>query len=119
MRRRFSPFSRRDRPGGGRGRPGILAARRVSAGADVCHAGDRGGVYPRHGNRRTGNDIAKTGIVAREPKRTLPKITLSNAPGYLVSIGRGDAVETGAAGEIANVSHAFQPEGRFVPSNSP
>jgi hypothetical protein len=38
--------------------------------------------------------------------------------GYLVIIGRGDVGGTGAAGETTNVTHAFQPEGRSLPSNS-
>lgn len=43
----------------------------------------------------------------------------SNARGYFVTIGGGGVVGgVGAAGEITNVAHAFQPEGRAAPSNS-
>lgn len=39
---------------------------------------------------------------------------------YFVAMRRAVAiVETGAAGEIENVSHAFQPDGRFSAANSP
>jgi hypothetical protein len=34
-------------------------------------------------------------------------------------MGFGDTAGTGAAGEITSVAHAFQPEGRSDPSNSP
>ena len=38
---------------------------------------------------------------------------------YLVNKGRVDAVGVGAGGEITSVTHPFQMEGRFDPSNSP
>lgn len=40
------------------------------------------------------------------------------AGGYFLTIG-GEAAGVDAAGEIENVSHAFQPDGRSDPSNSP
>jgi hypothetical protein len=38
---------------------------------------------------------------------------------YFVNMGLEDVGGVGAAGDIANVSQAFQPEGRFEASNSP
>ena len=44
--------------------------------------------------------------------------SLAANPRYFVMIGFGDAVGGVAAGEIASVSHAFQPEGRSAPPAS-
>ena len=43
----------------------------------------------------------------------------NNLIGYFVTRCRVGVASMGAAGEIANVSHAFQPAGRFAWSNSP
>jgi hypothetical protein len=52
-----------------------------------------------------------------DPNRTSQTIFLS-VRSYFVIIGRWGALGVGAAGESANVTHAFQPDGRSTPSNS-
>ncbi len=42
-----------------------------------------------------------------------------SAGSYFVIIGRGVVAGAGGAGEIENASHAFEPEGRSSPSNTP
>ena len=46
-------------------------------------------------------------------------VVLLAASSYFVIRGLVDAGGVGAGGEITSVSHAFQPEGRSDPSNSP
>ena len=54
-----------------------------------------------------------------DPRRTLANDMSPKTWGYFVIMGRDGVGGVGAAGEIANVTHAFQPEGRSDPSNSP
>src|SRR5271170_3486855 len=61
-----------------------------------------------------GRDAARTHLTQSGPHERY----FLNARSYFVIIGRGGALGAGAAGESANVTHAFQPEGRSNPSNS-
>ena len=45
-------------------------------------------------------------------------VTWTFQVGYFVIMRRGDALGVGAAGEITNVTHVFQPSGRFSAANS-
>ena len=47
------------------------------------------------------------------------RVVQAAAGSYLVMMGRVVAGGVGAGGEIESVTHAFQPEGRSDPSNSP
>jgi hypothetical protein len=69
------------------------------------------------GDKRTSQIVAATS--ACHLKRASRRIIFFNARRYFVIIGRDGGGGVGAGGEIESVTHAFQPEGRSEPSNSP